>query len=436
MTTHYDTVISGGRVIDPAQGIDGVREVAIAGDRIAEVAEQLPPHTAGRVVDASGDLVMPGLVDLHAHLFWGRDYFGIDADSLAWRCGVTTWVDSGSAGAFSMPALREFIARRATVRMLAFINISYLGIPGLNYDEYCNPDACDVPLLARVVEENRDFIVGIKVRMGKDGVCYPGLRPLHKAVEAAAATGLPIMCHISGTPPPLANVLALLRPGDIVTHAFTGAGQRLIDGRGRVRPAALRAREAGIRFDVGHGAGSFSFVSGEALARHGFWPDTISTDLHQISLAGPNLVADQELMPRIRGDGSPQLTLMTVMTKFLALGMPLPEVIRATTITPAHVIGKSEMGTLRPGAMADVAILRLDPGQVELFDIDGNRRQGNQSLRAIRTFIAGRELEPRPMPPPLPWIQMIDSDQYATVAATTRPAPTAVDRVPSGWRLG
>jgi dihydroorotase len=264
-----------------------------------------------------------------------------------------------------------------------------------------------------VVEANRDFIVGIKVRMGKDGVCYPGLRPLHKAVEAAEASELPIMCHISGTPPPLASVLALLRPGDIVTHAFTGAGQRLIDDRGRVRPAVLRAREAGVRFDVGHGAGSFSFVSAEALARHGFWPDTISTDLHQISLPGPNLVADQELMPRIRGDGNPHLTLLTVMTKFLALGMPLWEIIRATTFTPAQVIGRGEVGTLRPGAAADVAILRVEPGPVELVDIDGNRRQGERSIRSVRTFIAGRELEPRPMPPRLPWIQLVEPTEDA-----------------------
>ena len=408
-TTHYDLVISGGHVIDPANGIDGVRAVAITGGQITAVEAQLPPHTAGRVIDAAGHLVTPGLVDLHAHLFWGRDYFGIDADSLAWRCGVTTWVDAGSAGAFSMPGFREYVARRSDLRILAFINISYLGIPGLNYDEYCNPQSWDVPLLARVVEENRDLIVGVKVRMGKEGVCYPGLRPLRKAVEAAAATSLPVMCHISDTPPALASVLALLRPGDVVTHAFTGGGERLIDERGRVRPAALRAREAGVRFDVGHGAGSFSFVSAEALAQQGFWPDTISTDLHQISLVGPNLVADQEIMPRVRGDGSPQLTLLTVMTKFLYLGMPLADIIRATTSAPAEVIGREgQFGTLTPGASADVAILSLDPGPVELVDIEGNRRQGDRSFRAVRTFVAGRELEPQPMPPALPWIRLVE----------------------------
>ena len=313
-----------------------------------------------------------------------------------------------------MPGFREHVVRRSAVRMLAFINISYLGIAGLNYDEYCNPKACDVPLLARVVEANRDLIVGIKVRMGKEGVCSAGLRPLHKAVEAAEVTGLPIMCHISDAPPSLERVLALLRPGDIVTHAYTGASQRLVDRRGGVRPAVRRAREAGIRFDVGHGAGSFSFETGEALARHGFWPDTISTDLHQISLVGPNLVEDQELMPRVRGDGTPQLTLLTVMTKFLALGMELGEVIRTTTVAPAAAIGRvGEFGTLALGSPADVAILSVEPGEIELVDIYGNRRAFDRSLRAVRTFVAGRELEPRPMPPTVPWIRLVDAEAGA-----------------------
>ena len=418
---HFDTVITGGRVIDPANGIDGIRDVAITAGRIALVARDLPPHTASRVIDASGLVLTPGLVDLHAHLFWGRDYFGIDADSIAWRSGVTTWVDSGSTGAFSFPAFRRFIVDQAEVSIFAFINISYLGIPGLNYDEYCNPAACDVPLLARVVEENRDLIVGIKVRMGKGGVCYPGLHPLRQAVQAAEFTGLPIMCHISDTPPSVERVLDLLRPGDIVTHAFTGASERLIDQEGRVRRAAWRAKEAGVRFDIGHGAGSFSFTSAEALLAQGFLPDIISTDLHQISLPGPNLLEDQEVMPRISGDGSPHLTLLTVMTKFLALGMSLPQVIRATTLAPLEAIGRpGSGGTLTPGAAADVAVLRVVEAPVELVDIERNRRVGERSLQVVHTFIAGRELPPRPMPPTVPWLRLVDHERDAE-AAGARP---------------
>ena len=325
---------------------------------------------------------------------------------------------AGSAGAFSIPALREYVARPATARILAYINISYLGLIGLNYDGHCNPRACDIELLERVAEQSRDFVVGIKVRMGEEGFCFPGLRPLRLAVEAGRRTGLRVMCHLSGTPPELREVLALLRPGDIVTHAFTGAGERLVDGRGRVLPAAQRARDAGILFDIGHGAGSFSFQSAEALTAHGFWPDTISTDLHQASLPGPNLLGDQEVIMPVRGDGSPQFSLLTVMTKFLYLGMPLPEVVRATTEHPAALIGMAgEIGTLRPGAIADVAVLEVTPGPVTLFDIHGATRSYDRELRATHTIRAGQEMAHKPIPAPPPWVRLVDLESPA--AATT-----------------
>lgn len=264
---------------------------------------------------------------------------------------MTTWIDADSVGAFGIPALGEYVVKPATARILSYINISYLGLIGLNYDEYCNPAACDIRLLERVVERSRDLVVGIKARMGEEGFCFPGLRPLRLAVKASERTGLRVMCHLSGVPPELRDVLALLRAGDIVTHAFTGVGERMVDARGRILPTVESARDAGILFDIGHGAGSFSFQSAEALAGHDFWPDTISTDLHQGSLPGPKLMADQELIQRVRGDGSPHLTLLTVMSKFLYLGMPLREVVRATTARPAELIGLAgEVGTLRPGA--------------------------------------------------------------------------------------
>jgi dihydroorotase len=216
------------------------------------------------------------------------------------------------------------------------------------------------------------------------------------------------MCHISGSPPSIDAVLSRLRPGDVVTHALTGGGERLIDSRRRLRTSAKRAREAGIRFDVGHGAGSFSFESGEALASQGFFPDTISTDLHQLSLPGPRLVADQETVVEVRGDGSPQLTLLTVMTKLLFLGMPLVEVIRATTVTPATIFGFADRGTLQSGKRADLAILELAPSPVELFDIFGQKRIYDQELRCRLTVLNGRPMAPKEIPAPPPWIRMID----------------------------
>jgi dihydroorotase len=217
------------------------------------------------------------------------------------------------------------------------------------------------------------------------------------------------MCHISDAPPDVEDVLALLRPGDIVTHAYTGGSERLVDDAGRPRAAVLRARDRGVLFDIGHGAGSFSFASAEALASAGFWPDTISTDLHQVSLPGPNLVADQELIARVLGDGSPQLTLLTVMTKFLYLGWSLPDIVRAVTARPAELLGMAGIiGTLQTGAQADIAILELEQTPVELVDILKERRMFDRSLRCVETLVAGTPMIRKDVPPPPPWIRLVD----------------------------
>jgi len=416
----FDLIIKGGRVIDPASDIDGIRDVAVEGDRIAAVEPSIPRESAKRVIDAADRLVTPGLIDMHTHVFWGANHGGIDADSIAWRSGVTTWIDAGSAGAYSIPALREYVAKPAEARIKAFINISYLGLVGLNYDEYCNPLACNVDLLARVADQSRDFVVGIKARMGEEGFCFPGLEPLRRAVRASEVTGLRVMCHLSGLPPPLKEVLALLRAGDIVTHSFTGAGEKLVDDRGQILPEVLRARDGGILFDVGHGAGSFSFESAEALAGHGFWPDTLSTDLHQGSMPGPNLVEDQENVHRVRGDGSPHFTLLTVMTKFLYLGLPIDQLIRAVTSRPAELIGMSgQIGTLRPGSAADIAILDVERGTHELYDIDGQKRSFDRQFRSVLTLRAGREMVQKPVPPPPPWVRLVDLEGASATVGTT-----------------
>ena len=405
---HFDLLIKGGRLVDPAQGIDHPRDLGIVSGRVAAVDSAIPAATADQVIDASGRLVTPGFIDVHTHVSLGADYFGIDADSIAWRSGVTTWVDAGSAGGFRMPAFRRTVVNPATVRIRALINVSYLGLAGLNYDEYCNAAACNTEVLARVASADPELVVGIKARMGDDGVCYPGLYPLQKALEAGNATGLPVMCHISGGLPRVDEILALLRPGDIVTHTVTGDGERLIDDQGRVLPAAQRARDRGVRFDVGHGAGAFSFPSAEALAAGGFWPDSISTDLHQLSVAGPNLVADQAFIVEVRGDGTPQLTLLTVMSKFLYLGWSVPEIIRATTATPAAMFGWTDIGTLRPGARADVAIIEIVNHPHRLVDTYGNFRAFDRAFVCHATIVGGQPMEPKEVPPVPPWVRLVD----------------------------
>ena len=249
-----ELLIRNGHTVDPGSGVDQVGDILIRAGKVAELGPGLAVEQGVTVIDAEGCLVTPGLIDVHTHLFRGADYFGIDPDSVAWQSGVTTWIDAGSAGAFRLPAFREHVIDRSAVTVRALINISYLGLPGLNYDEYCNPAACDVDLLERVVDANRDVVVGIKTRMGREGVCNLGIFPLSKAVEAAERTSLPIMCHISGSPPSIDAVLGKLRAGDTITHAYTGGGERLIDSRRRLRPSVRRAGDAGFRFVIGHGS--------------------------------------------------------------------------------------------------------------------------------------------------------------------------------------
>jgi dihydroorotase len=407
----FDLIIKGGTVVDPGAGLSGPLDVGIVGDRIATVESGLAAADAWRVIDATGQYVTPGLIDLHAHVFRGVGYFGVDADAIAWRCGVTTWVDAGSAGAFNFPGFREFIVDPARVRILAFIAMSYMGIPGLNYDEYAVLQALDPDVLRRTVALNRDIIVGIKVRMGTGRTGYQGLEPLRRARQAADQLGLRIMCHIATAPPAVDEILALLEAGDIVTHSYTGQTERLVDGDGALLEAARQARERGVIFDIGHGSGSFSFESAEALVQAGFWPDVISTDMHQVSLPGPNLIDPiaQEIVARVKGDGTPQFTLLTAMSKFLYLGWEFPDVIRATTSRPAEVLGlQGRVGTLRPGAYADIATFVIDQGEYRLFDIHGNERVATQMIRNVRTIAGGRDLPRKEMPDPPPWIRLVD----------------------------
>jgi dihydroorotase len=406
----FDLLIRGGRVLDPSSGLDADRDVAISAGRIAAVEEVIDPASAAESIDANGLLVLPGLVDLHTHVYRHVTYWGVDADAIGSASGVTTWLDVGSAGAMTLAGLREFVARPARTRIYALLNISYLGLVAPEY-EVANLRYCDLDLFDRAVAGNLDFVRGVKVRMGTPTVGDNGVEPLRLARRAADRWGFPLMVHIANAPPAIDEVLPHLRSGDVITHCFTGGSMRIVGADGHLRDDVKRAWDAGVVMDIGHGAGSLSFEAAEAVLAAGYQPTTISTDLHQMSLHGPALVSsdvDASPLIRVRGDGAPQFDLPTCMSKFLALGMPLCDVVAAATSRPAEVVGLGGwLGSLAPGAAADVALFALEDGSYTFHDVHGDTRQGRQLLRNRLTIVAGRVLERTPLPPPPPWVELV-----------------------------
>jgi dihydroorotase len=253
--------------------------------------------------------------------------------------------------------------------------------------ECANPWYLDTDLFRRMVDRHCDFVLGVKVRMGNVvPLAGDALEPLRRARRAADECELPLMMHIAFGPPSLEDVLPFLKPNDVLTHCFTGHAMRIVDDEGRLLDVARRAWESGVVFDVGHGTGSFSFDTAEPVMGAGWKPDVISTDLHQLSVNGPTF------------------DLPTTLSKFLHLGMSLAEVIEAATVRPARVLGlEREIGTLKPGSRADVALFTLYEGSFPLQDIHGNVRDVERLLRNTLTIVGGRELERRPLPPRAPW---------------------------------
>ena len=373
----FDTVILGGHVIDPGAGVVGQFDVGIREGRIAAVEPSLASARAERVIDARGQIVTPGLIDLHTHVYWGVTYWGIEADPVAARSGVTTWLDVGSAGSYTFPGFRRYIVEPSRVRIYALLNLSAIGLVAPTW-EFANLDYCDLELAAQIVERNRDLILGIKARIDRNTTRGVGVRPLELARELADRLGLPLMVHIGQGPPTIDEVAALLRPGDILTHCFTGGTMRILTEDGKVHPVIRELHDRGLVLDIGHGAGSFSFPVAEALLEQGLLPDVISTDIHQLAIQGP------------------MFDLPTTLSKFLALGMSLPEVIERATVAPARVIGRQDLGTLKPGSLADVALFRIEEGEYTFYDVEMTSRRGTKRLVNTLTLLGG---EPLPLIP-------------------------------------
>lgn len=383
----YDLLISGGHVIDPASGLDAAMDLAVQGGRVALVAPRIDPGAARTVIDAAGQIVTPGLVDLHTHIYWGVTYWGIEADPVAARSGVTTWLDVGSAGAYSFPGFRRYVKEASRARVFCLLNLSAIGLIAPTW-EFNNLDYCDVDLAARTVEENRDIVLGIKARIDSNTTRGVGIRPLELARELADRVALPLMVHIGSGPPSMGSIADLLRPGDILTHCFTGGDHRLLSDDGRLAPLARELQGRGVILDIGHGAGSFNYRVAEAALAEGVLPDVISSDIHQLSVQGP------------------MFDLPTTLSKFLELGMSLPEIIDRATRRPALAMRRPDLGTLAVGSAADVAIFRIEEGDYTFYDVAMNPRKATRRLICTETLLDGEPLPRLPERPLAIWAEL------------------------------
>jgi dihydroorotase len=403
----FDILIKGGHVVDPAAGYDGKLDVAINRNRIAAVDANIPLESGLKIIEAKNQYVTPGLIDLHAHVYHGVERWGINADSFGPRTGVTSWIDAGSAGAYTVQGFHDFIVMPATVRIHSFLNIVSAGmVGGINELPYVTWS--DAKLFKEMVAQYCDIVVGVKVVVGKPNPANRSLEALGRARQLADICGLPIMVHIAWSPPTIEEVVQFLKPGDILTHSFTGLSMRIVDDDGSLREPVKRAVEEGLVLDIAHGKGSFSFDVAEALLASGVKPDVISTDAHQTSVAGP------------------MFDLPTCMSKFLHLGLSFQQVIAAVTEKPAKVAGLgNETGTVRPGAIADIALFEIEEGHFPLYDTLLKMREAKRLIRNTQTIVNGRLVHPGPLEPPPPHVSLTQAQRryYETMVSSSRESP-------------
>jgi len=376
----FDLVIKGGEVVDPSQGLRGKRDIGMRYGRIEALEADIPAARAQRVLNAAGRIVVPGLIDLHAHVFTSG--IGIPADELVLYQGTTTAVSAGDAGASTFATYRRYATAQSRTRIFAFVHIANIGLSAFPVGELFNIDFAQTEAAAKTLAENADIAIGIKVRMSQNVIARHGIEPLKRAIRACelAGTNGRVMCHIGGVESVelMSLILQTLRPGDILTHCYSGApndgGQFTnIVQQGKLLPAALDAKQRGVLFDVGHGGGSFDYTVAEAAIAQGCAPDTLSSDIHVYS-----------------GNSAGQPYLTNVMSKFLNMGYSLEQVVTMATANPAKVINRiAKHGTLQLGAPADATLLDVVNGPVEFVDTRNNKRPGKVFIKPTNTVIAG-----------------------------------------------
>lgn len=369
----YDLLIKGGRVVDPGQGLSAVRDVGIAQGKVLRVDANIPPGQARQVIEASGKFVTPGWIDMHVHVFDGVGIASIDADAAGVQRGVTTVVDGGSAGATTFPGFRKHIIERADTSVYALLNISAIGFV-VTTESYIDPKLIDPDAATRVITANRDRILGIKVRIdGRDETADQDVEIMRRGRVASDATGVPILMHWARD----TRLVAMLKAGDVITHPFNPprAGPDLFGPDGRIMAQFLDLPKRGIFTDFSHG-GHLLWATAEKAAKLGWYPDIISTDLHRAHVAPNGNVVD----------------LATTMAKFMYLGLSFEQVVERVTARPVKALkfGGAPIGTLAPGAVADVTICDVVDRPIRLLDSTKDPRSGRQAIDVVTTIKSGR----------------------------------------------
>ena len=372
-----DLILKGGRVLDPGRGLDVVADVGFSANKVSAIQPSIAPERGTSTIDVTGKIVVPGIIDLHTHVYWGGTSMGVEAEPVMRRSGTTTFVDAGSAGPGNFLGFRKHVIETSPVRILAYLNVSYAGIfafsPTVMVGECGDFRLFDLGECVRVARENSDIVVGIKVRVGRGAGGSSGVAPLDMAIEAAEELGLPVMAHLDYPPPSRREVLSRLRPGDILTHCFRPYPNAPTGPRGvGVREEVMEARQRGVIFDIGHGAGSFSFDTTRGMLKANFIPDIISSDIHVLSINGP------------------AHDILEIMSKFYCLGVGLADIVRTVTSAPASALRRPELGTLVPGGIGDAAVLEIVDGDYRYVDVTGETINGRHRLVLRGVVVAGR----------------------------------------------
>ena len=406
----YDLILRGGRVIDPASGLDGVADVAIKDGRIAAIRADLRGDALD-TIDVRGRLVLPGMIDTHAHIYtYVSGRFGLPADMVGVESGVTTLVDQGGASCMTFPGFRKFIAEPARSRVLSFISAYVVGgLEGHYYPSLYGPESVDVAATVKTALANRDLIRGVKVHAEVGGITRWGFEVLRKAAEIGREADLPVYMHFGqmwalpegrdGVDPDgiLPAVVELMRPGDILAHPFTRHPGGFIDKHGRLHPVVEAALARGLKIDVGHGS-HFSFRMARLALEAGVMPDTLGADMHGYNTrmtpppGTPATHPDPEEAHPFAG--AARFSLTYAMTELLALGLTLQQIVPMVTTQAAAMLGlKQELGTLRPGAVADVSVLADDRGRFRLGDNEGTEVIAERMLTPLFCLRAGKRFE-------------------------------------------